>query len=131
MICLDTSVVGRYLVGSPVDQARRARVLIDGPQDLGLPLVTLVETAQVLRSVRGIANATFVDALLALVQRGDLHVLDLPPDHRVRGLTDAMARAGRPIPDARIAATARASGSLALATFDRDMSRHGFPTLEP
>jgi len=131
VIALGTSVVVRYLIGSPSEQAQGARDLVDGPGDLGLPLVTVIETAHVLRSVYRVETATIVDALTALVQREDLRLLDLPHDHLLRGLTDARARTGRPIPDALIVATARASGATVLATFDRDMRRYGFPTSEP
>ena len=96
MICLDTSVVIRYLVGSPAREARRAGDLIDGPEDLGLPLVTLVETAHVLRSVYGVADATIVDALLALVQRDDVHLLELKVGDLIRG-----SRTPEPAPAAR------------------------------
>ncbi len=131
MIALDTSVVVRYLVGTPVAEARRAHALVDGPSDLALPLVTIVETAHVLRSVYAIPPDRIVDALLELVQREDVVVLGMPAPVVVESLVAARGLPGRPIPDALIAGAARQAGAVPIATFDRGMRRYGVPTVQP
>lgn len=131
MICADTSVIVRYLTGRPLDQARRATAVIDGPGEVALTLVAIVETAHVLRTQYGVTSEAIVDTLLDLVRREDLHVLGLPHDDVVEALVLARAMPGRPIPDALIAIGARSAGTLPLVTFDRQMARYGVPTLEP
>ena len=131
MIALDTSVVVRYLVGSPPAQAERARALIDGPDDLALPLVTLVETAHVLRSVYSAPGPAIVDALLDLVQRDDVAVLGMATSVVVDSLVAARSNPGRPIPDTLLVGAARAAGALPVATFDRGMRRYGVAMVEP
>ena len=131
MICADTSVVVRYLTGRPSGQARRAAAVIDGPADVALSLVSVVETAHVLRTQYGVARAAIVEVLLDLVRRENVQVLGLPHDDVVEALVLARAMPGRPIPDALIAIGARSAGALPLATFDRQMRRYGVPTLQP
>jgi hypothetical protein len=59
----DTSVVVRYLVGSPPDQAARAARLIEGAGQVALPVVVLVEAAHVLRTQYGLGRSEVLDAL--------------------------------------------------------------------
>lgn len=131
MICADTSVVVRYLTGRPAAQAARAAAAIDGPSDVALTLVCIVETAHVLRTQYGVAREAITDALLDLIRREDIHVLGLPHDDAVEALVLARSMPGRPIPDALIAIGARSAGALPLVTFDRQMARYSVPTLEP
>ncbi len=104
---------------------------MDGPAELALTLVAIVETAHVLRTQYGIAREAIIDALLDLIRREDIHVLGLPHDDVVEAFVLARAMPGRPIPDALIAIGARSAGALPLVTFDRQMARYGVPTQEP
>lgn len=131
MISADTSVVVRYLVGSPAGQARRAARLIDGSETVALAIVVLVETAHVLRTQYGVARSAVIEALLELVRRDNVVVLGLSTDEVTDALVRARAMPGRPIPDALITAMARAAGAVPLHTFDRTMSRYGVPVAEP
>lgn len=131
MIGLDTSIVVRYLVGTPPAQARRAAVLVDGPDELGVPLVVLVETAHVLRTQYGIARSEIVNILIELVTRENVVVLGLPKAETLEALVRARSLPGSPIPDAFVAATARFAGALPLYTFDEDLHRQGVPVATP
>jgi predicted nucleic acid-binding protein len=131
VIGLDTSVVVRYLVGTPPAQARRATALIDGPDELGVPVVVLVETAHVLRTQYGIARSEVVNTLIELVTRENVAVLGLPKADTLEALVRARSLTGSPIPDAFVAATARWSGALPLYSFDQDLHRHGVPVATP
>ena len=131
MIAVDTSVVVRYLVGTPTDQAARAARLIDGPETVAVSLVVLVETAHVLRTQYGVARADVVDALLDLVRREDVAVLGMTTPDTTDALVRARSQPGRPIPDALIAIAARAAGALPLVSFDREMARYGVAVAEP
>lgn len=131
MIAADTSVVVRHLVGSPIDQARRATRLLEREERVGLPLVVLVEAAHVLRTQYGVDRSEIVEALLALVTRENVEVIGLPTRDAVEALAAARAMPDRPIPDALIVHQARSARALPIHTFDRAMHRYGVPVAEP
>lgn len=131
MIAADTSVVVRYLVGSPPDQARRAAQLIEGEQQIALPVVVLVEAAHVLRTQYGLARSDVVDALLELITRENIEVVGLATRDAIEALVAARAMPDRPIPDALILYGARAARSLPVYTFDRGLGRYGIPVAQP
>ena len=131
MISVDTSVVVRYLVGTPVGQARRAAALIDDDEtEIGVSVVALAECAHVLRTQYDVEQHDIIDALIAFIQRKNVRVLEL----RGEIVAEALIRArspGRPIPDALIVAASIAREALPLATFDRDQRRYGIAIREP
>ena len=131
MISADTSVVVRYLVGSPPDQAERARLLMDGAEAIGLSLPVLVETAHVLRTQYGVPRADVVATLIELLTRANVEVLGLPTERTLQALVSARSLPGTPIPDALIAAVARWTGALPVYTFDVTFGRHGVPVAQP
>lgn len=132
MIGLDTSVVVRYLVGSPPAQARRAAALIDDPAAaLGVSPVALAECAHVLRTQYEVGQRDIIDSLIAFIQRDTVRVLGLRTDVLVEMLVRARSLPGRPIADAMIVAASVAGDAVPLATFDRDEARYGIPIREP
>lgn len=131
MISVDTSVIVRYLVGSPPAQARRASALIDGEPEVGVSVIALAECAHVLRTQYGVARADVGDSLIGLLQRRNVRVLEHRTEVVVEHLVLARGMPGRPIPDALIVAAAVASGALPLATFDREQRRYGVEVREP
>ncbi len=132
MIGLDTSVVVRYLVGTPERQAKRAARLIDDrDQIVGVSTVALAEAAHVLRTQYEVGHRDIIDALIALIQRENVRVLDLRTDILVGSLVRARDLPGRPIPDALIVAASLAADALPLATFDRGQKPYGIETREP
>ncbi len=82
MISVDTSVVVRYLVGTPVAQAKRASALVDGESRIGISVVALVETAHVLRTQYGIDRSNVVEVLIELLTRENIELLGLPKKSR-------------------------------------------------
>jgi len=131
VISLDTSVLVRYLVGTPSSQARRAAALIDGSDEVGLSPVALAECAHVLRTQYGIGQRDILDSLIGLVQRENVRVLGLRTDVLVGSLVRARQLPGRPIPDALIVAASLAADALPLATFDSDQRQYGIAIREP
>lgn len=131
MIGVDTSVLVRYLVGTPPAQARKAAALVDGTDEIGVSPVALAECAHVLRTQYDVEPGDILDSLIALVQRENVRVLGLRTDVLVGVLVRARQLPGRPIPDALIVAASMAADALPLATFDRDQRRYGIATLEP
>jgi predicted nucleic acid-binding protein len=132
VIGVDTSVLVRYLVGKPLDQARRAIALVDDDaNELGVSIVALAECAHVLRTQYGVEQRDIVDSLIQLVQRANVHVVDAHPDLLVAMLVRARSMPGRPVPDAMIVAALVADDALPIATFDEDQHRYGAATVEP
>ena len=131
MIGVDTSVLVRYLVGTPPAQARKAAALVDGTDEIGVSPVALAECVHVLRTQYDVESGDILDSLIALLQRENVRVLGLRTDVLVGVLVRARQLPGRPIPDALIVATSLAADALPLATFDRDQRRYGIATLEP
>jgi predicted nucleic acid-binding protein len=131
MIGVDTSVIVRYLIGTPPDQAKRAAALIDGDQDLGVSIVTLVETAHVLRTQYAVPRVDVIDTLIDLVTRENLTTLELSKPDVLEALVSARSSPSSPIPDALIVAAARSSGAVPVYTFDRDIGRLGAPIATP
>jgi predicted nucleic acid-binding protein len=132
VIGLDTSVVVRYLVGTPAAQARRAaRLIDDDATDCGVSIVALAECAHVLRTQYEVAQRDIIEALIGFVQRANIHLVDQRADVLVETLVRARDLPGRPIPDAFIVAASLAAGAVPLATFDRGQRRYGIATRDP
>ena len=132
MIGVDTSVVVRYLVGTPADQAARAARLIDGDDsEIGVSVVALAECAHVLRTQYGIEQRDILDSLVDFVQRENVHLVDASTDLVVAMLVRARSLPGRPIPDALIVAALAGANAVPIATFDREQRRYGIATREP
>ena len=131
MITADSSVLVRYLVGSPRTQARLATRLMEGEERIGMPVVALVETAHVLRTQYGMASEAVITLLIELLQRRNVVLLGLRTDVAIGFLLRARSMPGRPIPDALIVATAVEADALPVASFDRELHRYGVATREP
>jgi predicted nucleic acid-binding protein len=131
VIGVDTSVLVRYLVGTPPAQARRAARLIDGEDQIGLSVVALAECAHVLRTQYGIDQRDILDSLIGLVQRENVRVTDARTDILVTTLVRARGMPGRPIPDALIVGAALTADAVPLATFDAEQGRYGIAIREP
>jgi len=131
VIGADTSVLVRYLVGTPSAQARRAAALIDVETEIGISPVAIAECAHVLRTQYQVDQGDILDSLIGLVQRANVRVLGMRTDLLLGVLVRARQLPGRPIPDALIVAASLAADALPLATFDRDQARYGVAILEP
>lgn len=132
MIGVDTSVIVRYLVGSPPGQAKRAARLIDDDEtEIGVSPVALAECAHVLRTQYEVGQGDIIESLIGFIQRDNVRVLGLRTDLLVESLVRARTMPGRPIPDAMIVAASTAADALPLATFDRDQQRYGIAIREP
>ena len=131
MISIDTSVVVRYLVGTPKAQADRAAKLIDGHADIGISLVVLAETAHVLRSFYRVARHDITELLIELMTRANVKPVEISKTEALQALVRARAFESTPITDALIAATAGAFGAVPVYTFDRNFGRLGAPVAAP
>lgn len=129
MISADTSVLVRYLVGTPLAQARRAADRWD--HTISLSPMAIAECAHVLRTQYNLAQADILDSLIGLIQRENVRVLGMRTDLLVGVLVRARQLSRRPIPDALIIAASLTADALPLATFDRGQGRYGIPVREP
>jgi predicted nucleic-acid-binding protein len=130
VIGVDTSVLVRYLVGSPAAQARRAAQLIDGTDLIGASVVALAECAHVLRTQYGVEQRDILESLIGLVQRENMRITDARTDVLLAMLVRARSMPGRPIPDALVVGAALAADAIPFATFDRGQKRYGITTRE-
>jgi predicted nucleic acid-binding protein len=131
VIAIDTSVLVRYVVGSPPDQAGAASTLIEAGEEIGISPVALVECGHVLRTQYAVPQSHVIDALIAFVQRENVRILGGRTDVIIGMLVRARTLAGRPIPDALIVAAAMDADAVALATFEGGQARYGFPVVMP
>jgi predicted nucleic acid-binding protein len=131
LISVDTSVVVRYLVGRPEDQAARAASLIDSASEIGVSLLVLAETAHVLRSSYDVAREDVAAALIDLLSKANVAPIEVSKAEALEALVRARAYVSSPITDALIAATARAHGARPVYTFDKKFARLGAPIATP
>jgi predicted nucleic acid-binding protein len=131
VISLDTSVVVRYLVGTPADQADRAARLVDEDAAIRVSLVVIAETAHVLRSFYQMPRADLVDVLIEFMTRVNVAPLEISKSEVIDALVRARAFESAPITDALIAASARAYGALPVYTFDQKFGRLGAAAATP
>ena len=128
---LDTSVIVRYLVGTPEAQAKRAAALIDGDEVCAISLVALAEAAHVLRTQYDVSQPDIIGAMTAFIQRENIRLLGIRTEHVISTLLRARDMPGRPIPDALIVAASLAGDAIPLATFDRGQAQYGIATRAP
>ena len=70
MIGLDTSVIVRYLVGTPPAQGRRAaRLIDDDATECGVSIVALAECAHMLRTQYEVPQRDIINSLIGFIQR--------------------------------------------------------------
>jgi predicted nucleic acid-binding protein len=132
VIGVDTSVVVRYLVGTPPEQAARAAQLIDDDAiEIGVSVVALAECAHVLRTQYGVEQRDIIDSLVEFVQRANVRIVDAHAELLVSMLIRARSMPGRPVPDALIVAALAAGDAVPIATFDEEQRRYGVATREP
>lgn len=125
MIGLDTNVLVRFLVRDDVEQAERARVLIEGrrAEDPGfISLIVLVELTWVLRRTYDI-SASDVTAVIARLLDASCFVL------QEADLVRRALRSTAELADVLIAELGSAAGCRTTVTFDRLASRHPAMTL--
>ena len=122
---LDTSVIVRYLIGEPTEQAAEASHIIEEVENLQISDVVLIETAFVLRSVYQVSRGTVVDRLIALVERDNISTYALDKSLVLRGLEMCRPSGRISIADAMIWAAARSGGASAIYTFDQRFPDEG------
>ena len=116
---LDTSVIVRYLVGEPAEEAAQASHIILETEGLQISDVVLTETVYVLRTRYQVPRETIIDSSIALIQRDNVSVYAMDDDLALQGLTMCRPSGRVSISDAMIWAAARSNGARAIYTFDQ------------
>lgn len=84
-----------------------------------------------LRTGYGVRRQRVVEVLLEFVTLENVTVIGLPQDVAVQALARAREIDSAPFADSLIVAIAEVAGAESIATFDRQMRRHGLPVIEP
>lgn len=116
---LDTSVLIRYVVDEPPEQAQHAARVIESDRPLALSTVALAEAGFVLTRVYGIPRPVAVDALVRLLARPNLSVLEIPKSDAVEALLLCRPSNRVSFADALIWAAARTTAKRHVITFNR------------
>jgi predicted nucleic-acid-binding protein len=116
MLAIDTNVIVRYLVADDLDQARRAKALIDGSV-VFVATTALLETEWVLRRAVGVAAAETLAALKAFIGLDNVTVED------EAFIAQAFDWAEQGMDFAHALHLAKASDCEAFISFDRDLAK--------
>jgi predicted nucleic-acid-binding protein len=128
---LDTSLLTRYLVDHPPDQAERAAALLDGEETVLLSELAIAEAAYVLTSFYDADRPMVVDVLTDFIQRENVKLCRLSKPLAVQAL--ALCRPSRRVSftDALLWAEARMMGVERMLTFDRRFPSQGLELTGP
>ena len=125
MIYVDTSIVVRYLTGDDPERSPTAAAVIETEDPRAVSIVSILETAHVLRTSYQYERQNVAAALIGLIERGNVVVPEFLKEHVLRWLDAWRDGAAESIGDALIAASMSAHSAEAIVTFDR-----GFPAGE-
>ena len=115
---VDTNVLVRYLTDDPPALAERAARVLESEERLVVSELVLVEAAYVLTTVYEVAREAAVDALIDLVQRRNLVLLQLDKPLALAALRLCRSSGRVSFADAFLWAQARQAGADTVYTFD-------------
>jgi predicted nucleic acid-binding protein len=124
----DSSVLVRYLTDDDPPRARAAAQIVEH-DDLVLTTLILSEVAYVLLTVYRYPRAEIADAMVELLARRNIAVLDADRDETVVALRKSRSGA-LSFGDALIIAQMRSSGHDEIYTFDRGFHNQGVRVLD-
>ena len=128
---LDSNVALRYLTHDHEELFQAARRLIDSDEALYITHAIVAEIGHVLLTVYRLARSDVVDAVVGLLARNNIHVCTDSP-HELREALLLCRDSGRvSINDALLWATARASRTPVVYTFDRRFPAQGISVRQP
>jgi predicted nucleic acid-binding protein len=128
MIFLDTNVVVRMIVGTPLAHAEAAAALIDSRRsELYLAPLIMMEVAHTLRSFYGLSRSQIAMAMTEFVES-----LETAPDERLRMVQSLQLHQAKSVGlvDAWLAVESQSLGQQ-VASFDGDLRKCGANVLDP
>lgn len=128
---VDTNVVVRYLVGDDQARAAAAAAVIDSDRPLALSILSVLETAHVLRVSHGRNRADIAHALVDLLARENITVPEIPAESVMFALSRWRDGEIESVGDALIAASMLASVATEIYSFDATFPALGWQVTEP
>ena len=128
MIFLDTNVVVRMIVGTPLAHAEAAAALIDSRRsELYLAPLIMMEVAHTLRSFYGLSRSQIAMAMTEFVES-----LETAPDERRRMVQSLQLHQAKSVGlvDAWLAVESQSLGHQ-VASFDGDLRKCGANVADP
>lgn len=125
MAFLDTSVIVRYLIGTPPDLAHEAATVIDQIDGLQISGVVLAETAYVLTTVYRVPRRIVADHLINFIQKANISMFGLDKDMVLQALLMCRSSGRVSFADALIWAAARSGGSSIVYSLDERFPTEG------
>jgi predicted nucleic acid-binding protein len=126
-VFVDTSVLIRYFAEDDPARAFAAGDVVDGDDLLVVSTAALVELVHVLRTDYGATNPALADALVRLLTRDNVELIDADQATTVAAIRWSMRASARRIPDAIIAAAAEHARCEVIVTFDERMASPTVP----
>ena len=120
---VDTSFLVRYLTDDPPELAARAAEVLDGESSLTISPVAIAETAYVLESFYQSPRAAVVEALIRLVQKANIEILNLPKSRVLIALEKCRPSRRHCFADALIWTEAVHARASEIFSFDRRFPR--------
>jgi len=125
---VDSSVLVRYLTADDPRRSPLAKEILER-EDVVLTTLILLETAFVLRSSYGYPRSDIVDALMHLLERENIDLLDVGKERAAMAL--AKSRSGKlSFGDALILAQMQSAGVREIYSFDKDFRDETIITLD-
>ncbi len=128
---IDTNVVVRYLIGDDPARAAAAAAVIDSDRPLALSILSVLETAHVLRVSCGRNRAEIAQALVQLLARENVSVPEVPTETVMFALSRWRDGEIESVGDALIAASMLASVATEVHSFDATFPSLGWQVVEP
>lgn len=128
MIFLDTNVVVRVIVGTPLAHAEAAAALIDSRRsELYLAPLIMMEVAHTLRSFYGLSRGQIAMAMTEFIDS-----LETAPDERLRMVQALQLHQAKSVGlvDAWLAIESQSLGHQ-VASFDGDLRKCGATVVDP
>jgi predicted nucleic acid-binding protein len=125
MAIVDTNVAVRYLTDDPPGSSATARELMDALKGAVIPTVVLAEIGFVLSSFYGLDRTSVVEALIQLINKRNVSILELNRRTAVRALRYCQPSNRVSFADALTWAAARESGIGVIVTYDRRFPSEG------
>lgn len=128
---LDANPILRYLLSDEMNQAVRARNLIESAVHFRVSVVTIAEIGYVLTRVAGVSREDAVDAVVSFLERENIEAHEIPTDLAIEALLLCRPSHRIGFGDALLWAAARSAAPSRVWSFDRRFPGDGIGVREP
>ena len=128
---LDANPVLRYLVEDNPEHMARAKALVESDRLLRSSVLTLAEVANVLTRVYRLARVDVVDALIALLNRENVHLHEIETDLAIKALSLCRPSGRVNFADALLWSVAQSAAPARVWSFDERFPVDGIEVQRP